>query len=121
MAEKKAFDEAELESLFAAARNTGPQPGADLIARILVDADSQIAAPVAPVADRKGLVAAVLATIGGWPAAAGLATAAVTGLTIGLVTPDTLDTLSGGYLASASGVYQLEDLLPSYGDLLGEG
>ncbi|MDJ0629526.1 MAG: hypothetical protein QNJ44_14810 [Rhodobacter sp.] len=120
MAEKKPLDDAELDGLFAAARGTAPQPSAELVARVLADAEAERAAIASAVPPRRrGRVASALAAIGGWPAAAGLATAAVTGLMIGFVTPDALEDLSGAYF-TASG-YQLEDLLPSYGDLLGEG
>lgn len=90
------------------------------MARIMADAAAQAAPVAAPAAvPRRGAFAALLATIGGWPAAAGLATAAVAGLMIGYAAPDTLGDLSGGYLEISD--YRIEDLMPSYGDLLGEG
>ena len=113
---KRALDDTELDGLFAAAKAAAPQPSPDLMARILADAEASVAAPPKR---RPSFWAGVLESIGGWPSAAGLATAAVAGLAIGLGTPDTLETLSGGYLAA--GGYQLEDLMPSYGDLLEEG
>ncbi|MDJ0824645.1 MAG: dihydroorotate dehydrogenase [Rhodobacter sp.] len=119
MAERPDLTDTELDGLFQAARDTAPMPSADLIARVIADAEAELEPGVEPAAPRPGILAAVLATIGGWPAAAGLATAAVAGLMIGIATPDTLQDLSGGYFAAAG--YQLEDLLPSYGDLLGEG
>ena len=106
--------------MFQAARDTAPQPSDDLLARLLADAAAQAAPVAAPTAvPRRGVLAALLAAIGGWPAAAGLATAAVAGLMIGYVAPDALGDLSGGYLETSG--YRLEDLMPSYGDLLGEG
>jgi hypothetical protein len=119
MADKRPLDELELDGLFAAARETAPRPSAALVERIIADADTERAVPAAP-APRRGVLAGVLASIGGWPAAAGLATAAVTGLMIGLATPDTVETLTGGYLA-ADMAYDLEDLMPSFDDLLVEG
>ncbi len=113
------LDDTELDAVFAAGRAAGPVPSDDLMARILADADAQIAPQPAEVPARPGLWSSLLAGIGGWPAAAGLAAAAITGLMIGVVTPDTLDSLSGGYLSV--GGTQPDDLLPSFTVLLGEG
>jgi len=122
MVNKRPLDTAELDQLFAAAQDDAPQPSDDLMARIMADAHSemsaQMAPPVAPA--RQGLFAGLLAMIGGWPAAAGLATATVAGLVIGLSTPDTFEVLAGGYLGDAAS-YEIDDLMPSIGDLLGEG
>ena len=122
MTDKQPFDDFELDSMFEAARATAPTPDGDLMARIMADAEAQIAAQARPLAKAPspGFLAGLLALVGGWPAAAGLATATVVGLTVGLSTPDTLDDLTGGYLAAATG-YDLDVLMPSYGDLLGEG
>ena len=119
MTDKRPLDDSELDGLFAAARGANPLPSDALMQRIMADATAEIAAAQPERPARRGILATALAMIGGWPAAAGLATAAVTGLMIGLFTPDTLDSLSGGYLTTASS-YDLEDLLPSYGDLLEE-
>ena len=119
-ADKTAFDEAELDRFFAAGRAEAPVPSDALLARILADADAR-AVPAAPrpPASRSGWFAELLAGIGGWPAAAGIAAAAMTGVTIGMATPEMLDSLSGGYLSV--GGTQADDLLPSYAALLGEG
>ena len=124
MTDKRPLDEAQLDALFFAAAQDRPTPSDDLMARIMADAEAEIAAASIPAAvtsaPRQGWLASVIATIGGWPAAAGLATAAVTGLMIGLVPPDSLLELADDYLV-ASSVYELDDFMPSYGDLLGEG
>lgn len=123
MADKRPLDDVELDGLFSAARGAAPVPSHDLMARIVADADAEAEAEariVAAAVPHRGMFAQLLRQIGGWPAAAGLLTATVAGLAIGLATPDTLDALSGGYLAASSG-YELEDLMPSYGDILGEG
>ena len=121
MTDKRPLDDFELDGLFAAARDTAPVPTGDLMARVMADAEAQVAAQAtpAPVA-RPGLWAGLLAAIGGWPAAAGLATAAVTGVMVGFYTPDTLDDLTGGYIGAALG-YGVEDFMPSYDGLLEEG
>jgi len=121
MADKRPLDDGELDSLFAAAQARAPVPPDDLIARILAEAQAQAEPVGAPEPRATGLWRAILGSIGGWPAATGLASATVAGLAIGLGAPDALDTLSGGYLASVDSVYELEDLLPSYADILGEG
>ncbi len=111
----------ELDALFGAARRQGADPSADLLARIVADAEDRASAQAgAAIPDpAPGWIGRLLSAIGGWPAAAGLAAAGVTGLTIGILAPSTLETLSGGYLA-ASG-YQLENLVVSYADLLEDG
>lgn len=84
-----------LEAFFAAARADAPTPSDDLVARILADADAVHPAPVA-LAPRRSASPAwrdVLRGIGGWPALAGLATATVAGLWIGVQPPSGLDFL----------------------------
>ena len=122
MTDKRPLDEAELDELFSAAVQDRPTPSDDLMARIMADAQAEIAAVsvARPAAPRQGWFASLIASVGGWPAAAGLATAAVTGLMIGLVPPTGLLELADDYLV-ASSVYELDDFMPSYGDLLGEG
>ena len=110
----------ELDALFGAARDATPEPGADLLARIAADAEAEMPVTAAVAAPRLGLLARAAAAVGGWPAAAGLAAAAVTGLVIGLGSAGTLSDLSAGYLVADAG-YQLEDLMPSVGGLLGDG
>ena len=124
MTDKRPLDDSELDGLFAAARGANPLPSDALMQRIMADATAEIAAAQPERPARRGILATALAMIGGWPAAAGLATAAVTGLMIGLLTPntlaDTLDSLGSGFLTTANATYELEDLMPSYGTLLEE-
>lgn len=87
----------DLDMLFKQARNAPPEPSTDFLARVLSDAEAMQPAAAgimsAPVKPRSG-VAAFFAglgnAIGGWPAVAGLATAAVTGLYIGISPPQSL-------------------------------
>ena len=74
-----------LEGFFDAARATAPQPSEDLMARVLADANAlqPQAAPLASVVKRPGWLSA----LGGWPALAGLATATVAGVVIGVTDP----------------------------------
>lgn len=126
----------ELEGLFAAARAQTPVPSADLMARILADAEAQAVPEPAPatggrtggrpVRPTRGFWAALVAGLGGWPVLAGMATATVAGVWLGFATPEALDTMAGGILmpGQTETGYQLEDMVPSYGDfsvLLEEG
>lgn len=114
----EAMDDAVLAPFFEAARETAPLPSAALIERILDDAALPNPTPAPPVKS-PGLLARLLAAIGGWPAAAGLAAAAITGVTIGVATPDLVESLSGGYLSMTGTA--AEDFMPSYAALFGEG
>jgi len=120
MVNKQPLDGAELDPFFDAARDTIAQPSDDLMARIMADASALAAPSVARAEPGPGPLARLLGLIGGWPAAAGLATAALTGVMIGLASPDALQNLTDGFLTTAT-QYQIEDLMPSFGDLLGEG
>ncbi len=125
MVDKKPLNDAELEGVFAVARDVPPAASEDFMARILADAMAEMpraptVAATRPAKAEGGWIANLLGMIGGWPAAAGLAVATVSGLMIGIGTPDTLDQWTGGYLTSSLG-YQVEDFLPSFGDILVEG
>jgi hypothetical protein len=85
MAEKHQ-DDALLEALFAEAAGDGkPEVPADLMARILADAEAMqpTAAALAARPARQGLFSQFMQAIGGWPSLAGLATATVAGVWIG--------------------------------------
>lgn len=121
--DKTMLDDAALEAFFVAGRAHAPEPGAELMARIMADADAEVDArtpvrvPVAP-RKRKSLWASFVSGIGGWPAVASMATAAVTGIWLGFASPDQVNALTGGLLSSDGGSgeisYELEDLLPGY-------
>ncbi len=124
MAERRPLDDRELESLFAAARQSRAYPSDALLERIMDDAMKRdgkrvnASAAASVVASRSGLLARISGVIGGW-AGAGLVTATVAGLAIGFFAAEPLDGLSSGYLATAVG-YSLEDIMPSFFDLIGE-
>lgn len=110
-----------LEALFRAARAEAPAPGTDLMARIMADADAEIAAVETgfPAGGRRsGLWEAIVGAIGGWPALASMATAAVAGVWLGFGATEGLDALAGGLLPGDTGTatvsYEFEDLLPGY-------
>lgn len=123
--DERRMDDAGLDALFSEARAAAPEPSAALMARIMADAETTLAVrtalairPVGRVRAKVSHWANFVRGLGGWPALAGMATAAVAGIGIGFATPDSLSTLSGGLLLPASSVamsYELEDLLPGYG------
>lgn len=76
-------DHRDLEAALAAARTAQPQPSADLLSRIMADAEAVQPAPVPQAPRRSGLWPRTLAVLGGWRPVGGLATAAVAGLMIG--------------------------------------
>lgn len=114
-------DAVMLEDVFAAARDEAPMPSEALLGRIMADADdvtrARDAARVAPVR-RRGAFAAIAAAIGGWPALAGMATAAGAGVWIGVAQPPALSTLTGTMLTGTTTQYQLEEFAPGYAALV---
>lgn len=125
MAEKRPLSDRELDEFFAAAQRTAPSPSDDLMARILSDAEAATGAEAhwgaAPVARApRPWLAQALAGLGGWPGLAGLTTAAVAGLGIGIASPETLEAVSGGYFYAALG-YEMGDLMPALGAFIEEG
>ncbi|HMB13059.1 MAG TPA: hypothetical protein VKN37_03555 [Roseovarius sp.] len=98
-----------LGGFFEAARGHAPAPSPDLLARVLADAEAtqQTGPGTEPARVRAtpdGLVARFYRLLGGWPAMAGLATAALTGLWIGTSLPE-------GLIGPAEAVY-LVDITP---------
>lgn len=82
----------DLDALFATARAATPAPGADLMARVMADAQAVDAARRAPARRRRGLGLidlwrAFAAAFGGAGLVAGMATAAAAGLWIGFAAP----------------------------------
>jgi len=107
------LSDAQLEALFEHAREEVILPSQALWERVHADADACL--PVqqpdprrAPA--RTGLIAGLIAAIGGWPSLAGLATATIAGVWIGFSNPEMLtDTSVSGLLPglSATETYQL--------------
>lgn len=119
--EDRMIDDAGLEAFFAAARAEAPAPSEGLMARIVADAEAEIAARAAATArpvrrPRPGLLAVALGALGGWPAVAGMVTATVAGVWFGFAAPDEVNALAGGLLwsdaTSGAASYELEDILP---------
>lgn len=93
-------DFAGLEVFFDAARTHAPEPSADLMARVLRDAEHLCRPARRPAAmSRTGLFEQVYRLLGGWPAMAGLTTAVLAGVWIGTVLPEGLSgTTEAAYL-----------------------
>jgi len=112
-------DNRDLDGLLAGARDA-ETPGAELVARVLADADAvQAGHPGAALhraVPRRGL-GAFLPVLGGWPGLSGLAAAAVAGLMFGVYAPDAVDTALGGQL-SELGIVGQAGFVPGLDDLL---
>lgn len=125
MAEKRPLTDTELEALFSAAASDAAEPSEALMRRVLADADGvadgwRAPAPAQP--DGPGLLARLLSGLGGWPGLAGLATAGVAGLAIGIASPGALATLSSGLVAGeVIDDYHMVDLLPGLTGFFDEG
>lgn len=90
----------DLDELFAAARRDAPRPDAALLGRIAADA-----ARLSPGGWRRRAWQAV----GGWPAVAVFAAAALAGVWIGVVQPAPVEAVIG-----LQG-YDMADLMPGFG------
>lgn len=110
-----------LDDLFAQARTQDVTPAPDFMERVLQDAiAAQTAATAAPAPTKAPWFRQLLSAVGGWPAVAGLATAGVAGLWIGINPPSAIATTTENLLGTSSDLY-LVDLMPSYDFSLAEG
>lgn len=108
-----------MEAYFEAARVTAPVPSGALTDRVLKDAERMAAAELGKVTrtGRRGFLPGIFRGLGGWPSAAGLVAATLTGVWIGFAAPDRVSEITGTFGADAD-IYDLGDLLPGYGDLV---
>lgn len=125
MTEKRHLSDVELNDLFAGAAGASKLASEALMARIMAEAemvaDAQSQPLFATVSQvRQGKFRRFLNGLGGWPAVAGLVTVTVAGIWIGYASPDALEDITDLYLATDTG-FNLEDLMPSYDNLLNEG
>jgi len=116
-----------LAAHFAALKARPARPAPDLMARILADADAVQAeraaassCPACPARPRARPLAAAIRALGGWPAMAGLATAAVAGVWIGIDPPSGLVGAARTVLDAGDGGY-LVDFDPGMALILAEG
>ena len=112
-----------LETMLGEMARQAPTPDDALLQRIMADADGVIAdqqpSPTKPV-QSGGVFADILAALGGWTAVAGLSTAAVAGLWIGVAPPGALSDFSDLVLPSVS-ASALDGISPDFYRLLDEG
>ena len=98
-----------LEEALDLARAEAARPAPEaLLARVIADAARE-ARPARAAGPRPGRLAAALASLGGWPALGGLATAGVAGLWLGFSPPLAVEDL-GGWLGATGASADL--LLP---------
>lgn len=95
--------ETELDDLLAAASRVRTAPSEAFMARVLADAEALQPAAPAGLPQRvpprpRGLWQRVTEALGGAGAMAGLGTAVVAGLAIGLVQPASVSLITGGYM-----------------------
>lgn len=76
-----------LEAFFAAGLDHAPVPSESLLARVMADAEAEMARPVVAAASRAvpkpGFFKTAMAALGGWAGLGGLATATAAGVWIG--------------------------------------
>jgi hypothetical protein len=94
-------DQDPLDALLALAKSHSPAPSDDFMARILADAVAlqpkpQIVRAAAP-QRRSGFWTRFATILGGASAVAGIGTAAMAGLVLGYVQPDSLAAVAGGF------------------------
>ena len=88
-------DDPALDALFDAAREAAPEPTADFLARLQVDAEASLPRPQRTASPVRG---PLMSRLGGLFAASGLSGAAALGVWIGFAMPDllNLETFAGG-------------------------
>lgn len=106
----------DLDDLLAAAARRPAMPSEMLMERVLADALALQPRPaqLRPAPARPGLLARMMAALGGPPALAGLGTAAVFGVALGYLSPTTLDYLTGSS-ADAAEFFPDADFLTTEG------
>ncbi|WP_085891391.1 hypothetical protein [Roseovarius litorisediminis] len=122
MTERK-FDPVDLDHLFARVREHPAQPSADLMKRVLTDAyDAQAAVtPVtAPQLPGAPWLLQVFRELGGWPSMAGLTTAALVGVWLGISPPDGLVATADSFFGTDDDAY-LIDVAPEATFEIAEG
>lgn len=121
MTDRKDLHETELDALFSAAADATPLPSSTLLERVAADAEAEIAVvPRARPVRGAGVFSRFVSLIGGWPTAAGLASATIAGIWIGYAAPETLDGLAGGAWLTGSDLDMI-GFTVSFDSLLAEG
>ncbi len=119
---EKEMKNKELDACFQALRDTSTPPSSKLLARVLADAEAELAKRVPLPPARAGLTwwREFLRAVGGWPAMAGLATATFAGLWIGVSPEGILPDATSAYLGLNDAAFAV-DVAPDLGfDLIEE-
>lgn len=107
--------ESRLETAFEAACAAPPEPSAELMARVLADAEVAqagfIAAP-APRRPRSGYLRQFFETLGGWPAMAALTAAGVAGIWLGVSPEVGVSDALANYLGAGDTASYTVDVMP---------
>lgn len=118
------LDETALDAFFDAGRADAVPTSPRLMERVMADAVAEADARELFAGTRRapspGLLARALATIGGWPAVAGLVTATAAGIWIGAARPEALGDLALGFGGDAT-LYDYAELMPGLDALDAEG
>lgn len=108
-------DRNDLDDLLRKAAQYQPDVPADLMARVLIDADHMQPKQVVPRAN--GFWTTMLDMIGGWPAAGSIAMAGAAGVWIGLTPPVALENVTTAVLGSSQTIELFgEDTLARFAD-----
>lgn len=111
----------DLDALFAAEIDDPIVPSSEFLARVMGDAEqtqAEFSASQLVTVSGKSFWQSLMGAIGGWSTIAGLATATITGVWIGVSPPSGLDTLTDTVLGESFGY---SDYLPDLDSVLTEG
>lgn len=112
--------EEELDALFHAAQHDQPAPSADWLARVVDDAERELAFSPQPVR-QPSLWTQIASALGGWQGFGGMAVACAAGLWIGISPPELVGDPVGMAFGSDSTVDVLTDSPFEFAGLLDEG
>jgi len=122
----------DLEPFFAATKGRETPLPHPLMARVMADADAVTQSRRAAVHEKAqgprrrrspggAMLTRVLAAVGGWPAVAGLASATLAGLWIGVQPPVAVQNLAAGLIAASGADSYLADVMPQPEEFPAEG
>lgn len=123
MTDKNTLNDKTLEALLSEMGDQEPVPSDALLHRIMGDADAVIdaAGPVAvPQVTRPGFWAEMRNALGGWTAIAGLGTATIAGIWIGVVSPASVTSVTDQFLPTLT-AEELSVFTPDFDRLVDEG
>ena len=121
--DERTTEDKALLTLLDLARDASAEPSAELLERVYSGATEELdrrqSHTPSPGRRRKRKLAGIAAAVGGWPALAGMATAMLAGIWIGISPPDLLVSLENGFISSETDLYFAE-LMPALDGFLEE-